>query len=286
MIFSIQKLIHLNWSWPLVRKSVSPSKSPRDCFSSYKNRSIVLAENSLTTFPSPLASVLVGNPFHLFRHGPGAPGIGVPDGPPSGQPPLFLGTGPHLVQLPDSLIHKGTGRFQSQATPSRAIGAQTAFLLFPGVWHRYRPDPGGGWTESWIEFQGSYVEHLRQAGVIDPRHPVYRIHSSAEIELASETAAGVGPPQTTRFYRPARLLAVEILALLRWSSLPRQTTLRRMDQVISESQALLAGDSRGNFRSNKSPANWASATPISGGNSKAKRGCRPSNIGSRCVTTA
>jgi len=40
------------------------------------------------------------------------------------------------------------------------------------------------------------------------------------------------------------LLAAEILALLRWTS-HRQATLRRMDQVISESQALLAGDLEG-----------------------------------------
>jgi AraC-like DNA-binding protein len=39
-----------------------------------------------------------------------------------------------------------------------------AFLLRPGVWHRFRPDHSTGWTESWIEFQGSVPDALSSAG--------------------------------------------------------------------------------------------------------------------------
>jgi AraC-like DNA-binding protein len=142
-------------------------------------------------------------------------------------------------------IRKGRGLFESRVTKPRTITDHTAFILFPGVWHRYRPDPGTGWTESWIEFKGPYVDRLKRDGVIDPRHPVYRTHSGVEIEQAFETAAGLARIKPPGFTVRLGLLAAEVLALLRWSSHPRHATLRRMDQVISESQALLAGDLEG-----------------------------------------
>lgn len=48
------------------------------------------------------------------------------------------------------LIEWKTGRQQ--------IEAGDVFLLLPGIWHRYRPDPQTGWTEDWIEMRGPTVE--------------------------------------------------------------------------------------------------------------------------------
>jgi AraC-like DNA-binding protein len=139
-------------------------------------------------------------------------------------------------------IHKGQGLFESSLTKPRTITGRTAFILFPGIWHRYRPDPEIGWTESWIEFKGSYVDELKRARIIDPKHPVYTTHSGVEIEQAFESAAALARIKPPGFTVRLGLLATEVLALLRWSSRPRRATLRRMDQVISESQAMLAGD--------------------------------------------
>ena len=40
-----------------------------------------------------------------------------------------------------------------------------AFVLLPKVWHRYRPDPDTGWTESWLEAQGPIVNGLLAKGI-------------------------------------------------------------------------------------------------------------------------
>jgi AraC-like DNA-binding protein len=142
-------------------------------------------------------------------------------------------------------IHKGQGIFESAGMKPKAVTGRTAFILFPGIWHRYRPDPGTGWTESWIEINGTYIDELKQAGIIDPKHPIYKTHSGAEIEHLFEAAAALARIKPPGFTVRIGLLAVEILALLRWSSHSRRATPRRMDQVISESQALLAGDLAG-----------------------------------------
>jgi AraC-like DNA-binding protein len=142
-------------------------------------------------------------------------------------------------------IHQGRGRFESAHTRPRVIHGGTAFLLFPGVWHRYRPDPETGWTESWIEVKGPVIDRLRRSGVIDPRHPVYPAsgsHGGAEIEQIFAQATSLARMKPPGFAVRLGILAAEILALLRWTSPPRRTALRRVDRIVSEAQALLAGD--------------------------------------------
>ncbi len=57
-------------------------------------------------------------------------------------------------------ITQGGGLFESQRTDQREIGAGDVFLLFPGRWHRYRPDPDRGWAEYWIGFNGTYADQI------------------------------------------------------------------------------------------------------------------------------
>jgi AraC-like DNA-binding protein len=140
-------------------------------------------------------------------------------------------------------IHKGAGEFESAQTKVRAIAGGMAFVLFPGVWHRYRPDPAVGWTESWIEVRGPYLDQLRRGGVIDPRRAVYETPAALEVEQLFETAATLARIKPPGFTVRIGLLAAQILALLKWSPRSRRTaTPRRIDELISESQALLAGD--------------------------------------------
>ena len=69
-------------------------------------------------------------------------------------------------------ISKGKGVFESALSPSTAITAGTCFFLFPGVWHRYRPDAESGWEEYWIGFKGSYPDDLMNKGIFSSAFPV------------------------------------------------------------------------------------------------------------------
>ena len=71
-------------------------------------------------------------------------------------------------------ITAGRGRFESAASGTARIEAGTVFLLFPGVWHRYEPGRGEGWTEDWMELRGPALDRLRRAGAIRPAKPIFR----------------------------------------------------------------------------------------------------------------
>lgn len=142
-------------------------------------------------------------------------------------------------------IHRGEGQFESAQSKARAIAGGMVFLLFPGVWHRYRPDPAVGWTESWIEVKGPFLDRLRRAGVIDPHRPVYATPPVPEIEQLFGEAAALARMKPAGFTVRLGLLAAQVLALLRWSPRVARAAPRRIEQLISESQALLAADQEG-----------------------------------------
>ena len=57
-------------------------------------------------------------------------------------------------------ITRGRGVFESRPTGRRSVEAGTLFILFPGVWHRYAPDPGTGWDEHYVSFDGPYARRI------------------------------------------------------------------------------------------------------------------------------
>ena len=65
------------------------------------------------------------------------------------------------------LITAGAGIYQDR-DGTRDITAGHGFLLVPGRWHRYRPDPATGWEERWIACDGPAVRRLHDQGRLDP----------------------------------------------------------------------------------------------------------------------
>ncbi|WBU60590.1 helix-turn-helix transcriptional regulator [Paracoccus albus] len=80
-----------------------------------------------------------------------------------------------------ALISEGQGRLE--AAPDEAklhqIQAGDVILLFPGIWHRFAPDPETGWTESWIECTGSAFDRMLEMGLLSPERPVWHAGDAA-----------------------------------------------------------------------------------------------------------
>lgn len=90
--------------------------------------------------------------------------------PPSGHPKGFAFDWQHgriLDGFALVYISSGRGRFESKPDFSARIEPGHAFLLFPGVWHRYAPDAETGWHEHWIGFDGE-IETNQSKGSTKP----------------------------------------------------------------------------------------------------------------------
>jgi AraC-like DNA-binding protein len=78
-------------------------------------------------------------------------------------------------------ISRGKGIFESETTGFRKINTGDAFLLFPGIWHRFRPYNDTGWDEYWIEFNGELIRHYRIQDYLNPLNPILRIGLQEDI---------------------------------------------------------------------------------------------------------
>lgn len=95
--------------------------------------------------------------------------------PPPGHPSLYAMTWARGRVLPEFqviLISAGRGVFESQATGPVPVRAGHALLLFPGIWHRYKPSPETGWHEHWLSFNGVMTHRLRELDLIRPDRAV------------------------------------------------------------------------------------------------------------------
>jgi AraC-like DNA-binding protein len=72
-------------------------------------------------------------------------------------------------------ISSGRGTFETKGNFSTGIEAGHAFILFPGVWHRYAPDPETGWHEHWIGFDGETARRWLKYKFISPKNPVVKV---------------------------------------------------------------------------------------------------------------
>ncbi|WP_066630685.1 AraC family transcriptional regulator [Labilibacter marinus] len=75
----------------------------------------------------------------------------------------------HLV-----LVTDGEGIFESKESGVKKIGAGDGFLLFPGVWHRYKPLKKSGWTERWIGFSGKIAKQFITNGFFNAQNPLIK----------------------------------------------------------------------------------------------------------------
>lgn len=120
------------------------------------------------------------------------------------------------------VVSRGSGWFESKATGRVFVGPDTAFVLIPGVWHRYQPDEKHGWTESWCEMRGPLVEQLVKDQVVTPEDCVRKGAVTAGLEEAMEAVhRRVRNNRQPGFDAQLSALAIRVLSI--WGEMGRQS---------------------------------------------------------------
>src|SRR5262245_19982941 len=97
--------------------------------------------------------------------------------PPSGHPVLYQfdwSRGRTLPEFQLVLITDGAGDVESEATGLVRFEGVALFIVFPGVWHRFRPLPELGWSERWLSFNGEMLDQLLGVDLLTPKMAVTR----------------------------------------------------------------------------------------------------------------
>ncbi len=136
------------------------------------------------------------------------------------------------------LITSGRGSLETQATGKCQIEAGMVFLLLPKTWHRYRPDPGTGWHESWIEVQGPVLNELVRGGVLSPDSIVLRGAIEAGLEEVMNMIHQRIRNGVVGFHPELSAAALQVLAAC-VSITTTRTEPSRLQHAINEAVAYL-----------------------------------------------
>lgn len=164
--------------------------------------------------------------------------------PPPGHPKSHAFNWEEGRQLDEMQIHfitRGSGILENSREPGgkRRVASGNAFILFPGVWHRYAPLSQTGWFEYWIALKGAYVEQLLEKKLFTPDHPVFTPSDGSPIlRLFTEVVACLRhhPVGTARVLGS---LAATILAELQTSTVAVAPAKNRTDHLVHEAKLML-----------------------------------------------
>ncbi|WP_025146011.1 helix-turn-helix domain-containing protein [Pedobacter jeongneungensis] len=130
-------------------------------------------------------------------------------------------------------IASGTGTFEAEFIGKVDVQPGTIFFLYPGIWHRFKPDEKNGWSEYWVGFGGSYANHLMKQDCFSAEHPLIYMGFNAEfinifIQLIDTIKFdGMGSNQL------AGCLTIQLLGLVYASALLKLQSSSRKAQIIN-----------------------------------------------------
>jgi AraC-like DNA-binding protein len=92
----------------------------------------------------------------------------------------------------------GSGVFESAHQAALTIQAGDCLILFPGEWHRYKPENSSGWEEYWLTFQGGLAEIWRRAKLIQTQSPLISSGSQHLLSPLFEDLLQLTEPKSSR----------------------------------------------------------------------------------------
>lgn len=78
-------------------------------------------------------------------------------------------------------IADGEGNFESLSVGKKKVMAGAVIILFPGEWHRFKPDIATGWTEYWVGFKGDVIDNLVKKNFFHPEDAILPVGLKEEI---------------------------------------------------------------------------------------------------------
>lgn len=145
-----------------------------------------------------------------------APGM---DYPPRNHPSRYIfsvGSGRVLHEYQLLYITEGRGRFSCETLGrNKAIPVSSGmmFLLFPGEWHSYHPDPQIGWKEYWIGFNGALISNLEKNRFISREKPIFKVNIHEDIVSLYDEAIAAAVAQESGFQQLLAGIVSRLLSL-------------------------------------------------------------------------
>ena len=129
-------------------------------------------------------------------------------------------------------IANGQGEFESEGVQKTVVNAGTAFLLFPGEWHRYKPSAETGWEEFWVGYKGHYAEYLMRQDCFKPSAPFVLAGQKTELINVFTKLIEIVKYEGVAHYQLAACLITQLLGLTYASAIMSDTDRQAKNTLI------------------------------------------------------
>lgn len=131
-------------------------------------------------------------------------------------------------------ISNGNGFFEANGMKPQLIEGGTIILLYPDVWHRYRPHENTGWEEYWIGFSGSYAQYLLEQACFSPHNPTISVGFNNEFLETFSKLIDIIESKKDAYQKISSFLLIQLLGIVYASALLSQQKRTKKEEIIHE----------------------------------------------------
>ena len=136
-------------------------------------------------------------------------------------------------------ITKGSGTFESSNCKNTPIGEGTVFFLFPGEWHRFRPEQLTGWDSYWVVFKGKFAENLVANSYLSLNKPVVKVGYNEEIVSLFQRILEAGNDERAGYQQYISGIVIHLLGYIYFRAKDNHYEDKAIVQKIDKARVLI-----------------------------------------------
>ena len=143
-------------------------------------------------------------------------------------------------------ITRGAGYFESASCSRTRIEAGMMFMLFPGEWHTFAPDPDTGWDDHWIGFNGSFMDNKIESGFFTFKHCVFKVGLDEHIINTYHEIFDLITDEKKGFQQIAASLAMSLIGRIYYKEQNHSLDDSYIMRIINQAKVIMKEDMTGN----------------------------------------
>lgn len=139
-------------------------------------------------------------------------------------------------------ITRGSGFFESASCSRTRIEAGMMFMLFPGEWHSFAPDPDTGWDDHWVGFNGSFMDDKIRNGFFTFRNCVFRVGVNESMVDTFHEILDIAADEKKGYQQLIASLAISLIGRIHYENTNHTNGDTYIMRVINQAKTVMKED--------------------------------------------
>lgn len=144
-------------------------------------------------------------------------------------------------------ITRGSGYFESASCSRTKIEAGMMFMLFPGEWHTFAPDPETGWDDHWVGFNGTYMDDKIKYGFFTFKNCIFRVGVDERIINTYHEIFDIISEESKGLQQMVAGLTMSLISRVYYANINYSNGDSYIMRIINQSKAIMKDDLAGSI---------------------------------------